>query len=155
MTDSKHAGLTLKLVRIQAVPYGPFNKNLPGMPRLNSGLVTLAFVPLAFLTGCDTSDTNGGSATGSGSKKQIAESIDKEEALEAIRLQPVTDPVVDKIEAYRKQMAEHFYAQKFDALEKEASALRTSKEIFGNGVMLTADNPRLGSTNYHLLTTNY
>ncbi|WP_166442665.1 DUF4034 domain-containing protein [Phragmitibacter flavus] len=87
---------------------------------------------IALLSACDSRDSNDRPRSGS-KPKVIAENIDQEEALEALRLQPVTDPVAEKVEAYRKKLAEHFYAQKFDELEKEASAARASKEVFGNG----------------------
>lgn len=102
------------------------------MPRLTFNPVSLAFISLACLTACDSGYSQGGTSSGSGSSA-IAEHIDKEEALEALRLQPTTDPVWEKIRAYRKEMADHFYAHEFDALEKEAASLRTSKEVFGNG----------------------
>jgi hypothetical protein len=100
------------------------------MSQLPSVSVIIAIIALAFLAACDSKDASPPQRSGT---KEIAERIDKEEALEAIRLQPVTDPVEVKIEAYRKQMAENFYAQKFDELEKEAAAARTSKELFGDG----------------------
>lgn len=131
-------GLWLSL----SVPYYGSNQNQPLIPRVKSSLAYIALIPLAFLAACDSRQSevlpgNPGHAAGkpsSGSgNNAIAERIDQEEALEAIRLQPVTDPAADKIEAYRKQMAELFYAQNFDALEKEAAAARASKEVFGNG----------------------
>jgi len=102
------------------------------MLRLNLSPFSIAIIPLLCFTACD-SEQSSAAPQSSSKSKEIAENIDKEEALEAIRLQSVTDPVADKIEAYRKQMAELFYAQKFEALEKEASAARASKEVFGNG----------------------
>jgi uncharacterized protein (TIGR02996 family) len=102
------------------------------MLRSNLSLSAIALIPLVFFAACDSQQTNAAPPSGSKSKAS-AENIDSEEALEAIRLQPVTDPVIDKIVAYRKQMAELFYAGEFDALEKEASAARASRELFGNG----------------------
>jgi hypothetical protein len=102
------------------------------MLRLTPSQTAVALISLVALTACDFRQNNEGRPSGSKSPS-VAERLDKEEALEALRLQPVTDPVSDKIAAYRKQMAEHFYAQKFDVLEKEAAAVRASKELFGNG----------------------
>lgn len=110
------------------------------MHRSKARIAALALLPIALLTGCDFRlSTNDGSGSSSGSsargsnRKETAENIDKDEALEAIRLQSVTDPDAEKAAAFRKQMAELLYAQKFDELEKEAAAARASKEVFGNG----------------------
>ncbi len=110
------------------------------MYRSKSRLAALALLPIALLTGCDfrlstndSSESSSSSSSRGSNRKEIAESIDKEEALDAIRLQSATDPGGEKAVAFRKQMAELLYAQKFDELEKEAAAARASKEVFANG----------------------
>jgi hypothetical protein len=103
------------------------------MPRLTSHQTAIALISLVSLTACDFRQPNEGRPSGGSKSPSVAERLDKEEALEAVRLQPTTDPVWETTQAYRKQMAAHFYAQEFDALEKEAASARASKELFGDG----------------------
>lgn len=62
-----------------------------------------------------------------------AENIDATERMEATSLRPSRDPIQDEIYAFRLRARQAYNSRSFDELEKMASALRSSKETFGNG----------------------